>query len=274
MEMAVTLYHEYISYYSQRARLALVEKGISYDSRILSGAKCENVDPWFIRLNPRGKIPVIVHGENIIYDTPRILEYLDEKFPNKICLNKDGEEGKRVQYFRDFVNGIEIGDVMAGIFRHPHLVPKPGNFPVLRIPQIIKLVHEDIPKKAAELAEKHPDLKDTYLQKIKKMKEEAWDSPTEEYFKTILSKIDQLLTEVEKELQETMSRIHNGERFLCGKQVSAADIFLIVLINRLEQYGLGEMFWTDGKRPLVASYLEWMLSRESCKKALPSFKPK
>ncbi|XP_077996726.1 ganglioside-induced differentiation-associated protein 1-like [Glandiceps talaboti] len=215
------------------------------------------MEPWFLRLNPIGKIPIIVHGENIVSETPRILEYLDEAFPGESRLNPLGEEGERVKYFRDFADAIFIGDLMAGIYRHPHLVPgtKSGVFPSWRIPQIVKLVHEDIPRKAVELAEKHPDLKDNYLRKIQEKKDEYWGTPTEKYFKTVLSKIDQLLSEVEIQLQETKRRIPN------------------VLINRMKHYGIGEMFWADGKRPLVASYLEWMMSRESCKQALPSFKP-
>ncbi|XP_070571219.1 ganglioside-induced differentiation-associated protein 1-like [Ptychodera flava] len=163
----ITLYHDHISYYSQRASLALAEKGIDYDSKIVPIANLAFVDPWFIKLNPAGKIPIIVHGDKVVAETPRILEYLDQAFSNTNQLHPDGsDERKRVIYFRDLADSIKVTAMMAGCVRHPHLVPEPPNFPPGRMEKIIKVGNEDVPNKAAMLAKEHPELRTVYEQII------------------------------------------------------------------------------------------------------------
>ncbi|XP_070570533.1 ganglioside-induced differentiation-associated protein 1-like isoform X2 [Ptychodera flava] len=120
----LTLYYDNISYYSQRAILALAEKGIDCDTKIVSVADMAFVDPWFIKLNPAGQIPIVTHGDKVITETPRILEYLDQAFPDANRLHPDDvDERKRVMYFRDFADSITVRSIMAGCVRHPHLVP-------------------------------------------------------------------------------------------------------------------------------------------------------
>ena len=69
------------SQYSHRVRLALAEKGIIVD-RI-------NIDAWsdpaeFVELNPGGRFPVLDCRDNVLLTrSDIILEYLEERFPNK-----------------------------------------------------------------------------------------------------------------------------------------------------------------------------------------------
>ncbi|XP_070570535.1 ganglioside-induced differentiation-associated protein 1-like [Ptychodera flava] len=268
----ITLYHDHISYYSQRASLALAEKGIDYDSKIVPIANLAFVDPWFVKLNPAGKIPIIVHGDRVVAETPRILEYLDQAFPNTNRLHPDDSDvRKRVIYFRDLADSITSNDMMAGCVRYPHLVTESPNFPPGRMEKIIKVGNEDVPNKAAMLAKEHPELRTVYEQLIENRKKNRWDSPSEGDFKDTLSRADRLMSEVEDELKKTKHRYPDGESYRCGKDVSAADIFLIILMHRMKQYGMAKLFWTNGQRPNVSAYYEWMLSRETCAKVLPTF---
>ncbi|XP_070570531.1 ganglioside-induced differentiation-associated protein 1-like [Ptychodera flava] len=271
-EAKLTLYYDKISYYSQRARLALLEKGIDHDIKIVSAADMAFVDPWFIKLNPVGQIPIITHGDRVITQTPRILDYLDQAFPDTKHLHPDdADERKRVMYFRDFADSITVRSIMAGCVRHPHLVPEPPNFPPGRMEKMVKVSNEEVPNKAMKLAKEHPDLRTVYEQLIEYKEKNRWDSPSESDFKDTLSWADRLMSEVEDELKKTKHRYPDGNSFLCGKDVSAADIFLIVLMHRMKQYGMAKLFWTDGQRPHLSAYYEWMLRREECAQALPTF---
>ncbi|XP_066299170.1 ganglioside-induced differentiation-associated protein 1-like [Branchiostoma lanceolatum] len=61
------------------ARLALAVKGLSYRKRtvLIPG---ENFEPWYIRINPAGLVPVLVHDGKVICDCTRIVDYLDTVF--------------------------------------------------------------------------------------------------------------------------------------------------------------------------------------------------
>jgi glutathione S-transferase len=56
----VTLYHAGSSVCSQKARLALAEKSIDYDSRNLDMTKGEHQTPQYLALNPNGVVPTLV----------------------------------------------------------------------------------------------------------------------------------------------------------------------------------------------------------------------
>ena len=68
------------STYTRTARLAFHEKGVEYrleDVDIFGGAAAK--EP-FLTLNPFAKVPVLVHGDAVIYETAAITRYIDEAF--------------------------------------------------------------------------------------------------------------------------------------------------------------------------------------------------
>jgi len=67
------------SVYNRIVRLALLEKGVSF--------QVEEVDPFaadlpasFLQLNPFGRVPVLTHGDFHIYETAAIERYIDAAF--------------------------------------------------------------------------------------------------------------------------------------------------------------------------------------------------
>ncbi|MBW4051218.1 MAG: glutathione S-transferase family protein [Proteobacteria bacterium] len=76
----LTLYHAAHSTCSQKVRLCLAEKGLSYESRILRIKEREHQSPEYLALNPNGVIPTLVHAGDSIIDSSVICEYLDEVF--------------------------------------------------------------------------------------------------------------------------------------------------------------------------------------------------
>jgi glutathione S-transferase len=68
----------------ERTRLLLDFKGIEYE---YINMKDFNPKPqWFLDMNPQGKVPVLVHQDQAIYESAIINEYLEEIFPSPAAL--------------------------------------------------------------------------------------------------------------------------------------------------------------------------------------------
>jgi len=87
--MPIKLYDAVPSSNSDRVKIALHEKGLSYDRTTLVLAKRDQKQPEFLRLNPYGKVPVIDDGGRILFESCIINEYLDEKYPTPSLMPKD-----------------------------------------------------------------------------------------------------------------------------------------------------------------------------------------
>jgi len=79
----LTLYYGSGSPYAWRVQLALEHKALPYDRRVLSFSQGENKRPDFLALNPRGKVPALVDGDFVLYESAAIIEYLDEAYPGQ-----------------------------------------------------------------------------------------------------------------------------------------------------------------------------------------------
>jgi glutathione S-transferase len=61
--------------YVQRAAIVLAEKGMAFERRDIDLA---NKPPWFLKISPLGKTPVLVVGDEPIFESAVICEYLEE----------------------------------------------------------------------------------------------------------------------------------------------------------------------------------------------------
>ena len=65
-----------------KASIALEELGLEYTVRPISFDKQEQKEPWYLELNPNGRIPTIVdhdNGDFAVFESGAILMYLAEK---------------------------------------------------------------------------------------------------------------------------------------------------------------------------------------------------
>jgi len=61
----------------QKAVLTLLTKGIDYDIEYLD---LENPPQWFADISPLGKVPVLKIGDQVLFESSVIVEYLDEVY--------------------------------------------------------------------------------------------------------------------------------------------------------------------------------------------------
>ena len=77
-------------YGGERSRASIVkwyleEIGIEYEFVMLDMATQEHLQPPFLKLNPMGKVPVIVDGEVTLWESGAILLYLAEKYTQQVA---------------------------------------------------------------------------------------------------------------------------------------------------------------------------------------------
>src|SRR5277367_5678352 len=78
--MAFTLYHNDMSVCAQKVRFTLAEKGLAYESRHLNLRAGDQKAPDYLKLNPNGYVPTLVHDDFVVCESTVICEYLDDAF--------------------------------------------------------------------------------------------------------------------------------------------------------------------------------------------------
>jgi glutathione S-transferase len=66
---------------SQKLRVLLNLKGIPWQSHHVDLFTNENFQPWFLGINPRGLVPVLVHDGAVHIESNDIITYLEKTFP-------------------------------------------------------------------------------------------------------------------------------------------------------------------------------------------------
>ena len=90
--MALELYWGSGSPYSWRVQLALEYKRLAYDPHLLQFSKQEHKSPQMLRMNPRGRVPVLRDGDYVVFESLACLLYLDRKYPDPPLFGRTPEE--------------------------------------------------------------------------------------------------------------------------------------------------------------------------------------
>jgi len=76
------LYHAEPVANSMKSLLCLKEKGLEFVSHYVDLLRFEQHQPDFVKLNPNGQVPVLVHDGAVITESTVINEYLEDAFPD------------------------------------------------------------------------------------------------------------------------------------------------------------------------------------------------
>lgn len=71
------LYHGTTSVCSSKVRIGLAEKGLSWESNLISLPKGEQNDPAYLKINPKGVVPALIVDDLIVLESSVILEFVD-----------------------------------------------------------------------------------------------------------------------------------------------------------------------------------------------------
>lgn len=78
------LYSGPLSLFTAKVRIGLAEKGLDYERVEVGWSLARRYEPHHpdvVAANPKRQVPVLVDGEVVVYDSTRILEYLEDAHP-------------------------------------------------------------------------------------------------------------------------------------------------------------------------------------------------
>ncbi|WFU51612.1 glutathione S-transferase family protein [Sinorhizobium terangae] len=135
---------------SLRALWALQELDAEFEFVPINILAGETRHPDFLRLNPAGKLPVLVDGDFVLTESAAIVMYLAEKYGAKGLMPTDLKE--RAQAYRWSLFAVtELEQPLWRIAKHTFLYPEDK-----RLPEDIALAREEFLAMAAVL-EQHMD---------------------------------------------------------------------------------------------------------------------
>jgi glutathione S-transferase len=76
----ITLYHFPRAICAQKVRIALAEKQLAFESRIVTPQNLRSAE--YLAINPNGYVPTLVHDDAILTESRIISEYIDDAFPD------------------------------------------------------------------------------------------------------------------------------------------------------------------------------------------------
>src|SRR5215468_1950615 len=100
--MTLKYYHAEPLANSLKSMIPLIEKGLPYQSVYVDLHKFEQHEPWFLKINPEGQVPVLDHDGVIITHTTVINEYLEDVFPEVPLRPRDPVGAARMRYWNKF----------------------------------------------------------------------------------------------------------------------------------------------------------------------------
>lgn len=87
---------------ARRVRITLLEKGLAWDTVVVDLSRMEQKKPEYLRINPNGVVPTLVHDAHAVYESNVITEYLDDVFPEVPLYPKDPWERAQVKLWQSF----------------------------------------------------------------------------------------------------------------------------------------------------------------------------
>lgn len=214
---------------SQKVRLVLAEKRLEWTSRHLAIDKGEQLEDWYLKINPNGVVPTLVHDGAPVHDSSVINEYLEDVFPTHPVRPADPLGCAHMRAWRQYFD-----EVATPAIRYP-------TFNAV----IARNYAEMSEEKFNELASRRPLRKHFYLRMGRKGFSQG----------DVDAALDQL--------RSTLIRMdHALERgpWLVGEQFTIADVSVTPTVVRLEDLGLDQMW---GDLPRVGDWYNRVKARPS-----------
>ncbi|XP_013782380.1 ganglioside-induced differentiation-associated protein 1-like [Limulus polyphemus] len=262
------LYYWYTSFYSRKVLFALHEKRLHFKSNIVNLSKGEQYQPWYLKLNPRGEVPVLKDGVKVIPDSERIIDYLEDNFSNgstpRLMPEKGTEETQHVKQMRELLDAVPVPLITFGCLYHHKLTTnmKISSFERKQRLSFMSTVSINLDL----MMEKYPEFKELYQEKKQRFETFRSDTQHEDKVKAVLDNLEGTLDTVEQELAS-----HEGDKsswWLCSQKFAIPDITLALILHRLHELGLSARYLTVDKRPHLVQYFKRVQEREGYKKTL------
>jgi glutathione S-transferase len=233
MERPVALYHFGPSSCSQKVRLTLAAKGVQWEGREVNLQIDENIEPDYMRINPRGVVPTLIDGEEIVFDSGAIIRYINRNLPGPKLEPEDDELMEVMEHWIEVqdqfpLRGLTYGN-MRGLVGKLMRAHQPA-----RIPKLERFRSEN------------PDLKAEYEAKLRDTEHWIEEQSNQEIISNVNERMESILNDLDKQMK--------GNQWIVGDQYTLADIAWTTILSRIDFLGLDKRMWD--KRPAVKAYYE------------------
>lgn len=207
----IKLYHNNMSSCAQKVRFALAAKGIDWVGEELDLRRGDQLQPDYLRINPKGLVPALVHDGNVVVESNIILDYLNEVFPEPPLLPEAPLDRASVRWWMKRLDDglhLDLAALSFGIaFRH----------------QLLKICE------STEAVDKHIDaVPDPYLREVERqVVHDGMDSPR---FAMAVVQFNKLIQEIDNEL--------SSHDWIGTDSLSLADIAYAPYVTRLDHLKL------------------------------------
>lgn len=239
----LTLYHHPLSVCSMKTRLALEEKGLSWESRVVDIVHAqEQLEPWYVRLNPVGVVPTLEHQgteKKVVTNSAVIIRYIAALDDGARLVPETEKRRGLMEELIDLADGIDLQ--ILSYARHPSMEKSE------------KVLDARIAKSRA-MAEKHADLVDSY-------KVSAERSLKNKSFRVDPEQVGNIERNALEALDFAERQLAKGP-YLAGDDYTLADVIWTVVLARLELLKYTD--WVLGRAfPELANYYQRCKARES-----------
>jgi glutathione S-transferase len=123
------LYGADYSVYTRIARLALLEKGVSYRFETVDVFAASGPPETYLRRHPFGRIPAFEHGGVALYEACAICRYVDEAFPGLPLQPADAAGRARITQIVSLLDAYAFRPMVMDIYVERVSAPKRGRTP-------------------------------------------------------------------------------------------------------------------------------------------------
>jgi len=202
----IELWHEWNSVHSFKVRVVLAEKGVAWIDRRLELLKFEHLSADYLRLNPNGVVPTLVHAGIPVFESTQICHYLEKLHPIPRLSNQQAD--KWLAAFDSLAHPAIRGISFQLIYR-----PLLGSLDTAELEK--RLVRHPNPVRA-----------DAFRQAVRAPVDEAVIATSIDSFRSLIDDINTSLS----------------SRWLSGDEFGLADVAMAPFAERLCHLGLAALF--------------------------------
>lgn len=222
----MSLYQAPMSSCSQKVRFILEQKGLECEQINVDLHGGENLKPEFLKLNPKGVVPVLRDDEDIILESNNICIYLDEKYPQIPLMPGDPKGRSDVRVLLQNIDEQVHSDIAACTY-------------TIAFRERLQSTY-NTPEKLADYLSSIPDAGKRQFRKNVLTQGLACIE-----FETGVKRSAAMIERLEALLQKSA--------YLVGDELTIADIAYSPYITRLDHLGMS-LLWQD--KPAVEKWYE------------------
>ena len=203
---------------TQKVFLTLAEKELAFEQVVIDLFRSEQYSPEYLKLNPKGTVPTLVHDNDVINESTLICEYLDEVFPDPALRPQRAADRARMRLWSKFID--------EGIFEATREI----SFSAMFRERMRSMTAEQREGRFRNVG--NPEKRARFISTY----ETGVESPYVLYG----------IAHFEKMFAAMESALDDGSTWLVGNTFSLADINLMPFLARLENLDLLQI-WLPGR---------------------------